>query len=197
MIVKLTVVCEEFYDTLSQPSFFEERIPPFTAGVNPTWDCPTAVDGWLKPQRLLHAVSYALPRVTSALGTCAGVRDALKPASRIFRGVGSHGSVLQPTAGFASFVSTGTRPTSRGSVTEPTVPWGMTAWERDAPRNLASMTRLRMGAPVTAPQDAPERGTNPVPPTSGERVLKPVRQQAGVPRAGEAPSFSTGRTSHP
>jgi len=30
------------------------------------------------------------------------------------------------------------------------------------------MTRLRMGAPVTAPQDAPERGTKPVPPTSGE-----------------------------
>jgi hypothetical protein len=129
------------------------------------------------------------PRVGSA--TDCGVRVVRQ------HGNPAHESVLQPTAGFASFVSTGTRPTSRGSVTEPTVPWGMTAWERDAPRNLASMTRLRMGAPVTAPQDAPERGTNPVPPTSGERILKPVRQQAGVPRAGEAPSFSTGRTSHP
>ncbi len=75
-----------------------------------------------KPERLVHAISYSLTRVTSAFGTCTGVRDALKPASRIFRGSGSHGSVLQPTAGFASFVSTGTRPTGRGSVTEPTVP---------------------------------------------------------------------------
>lgn len=58
------------------------------------------------------------------------------------------------------------------------------------------MTRLRMGAPVTAPQDAPERGTKPVPSTSGEKVLKPARQQAGFPRAGEAPSFTTGRMSH-
>ena len=31
-----------------------------------------------------------------------------------------------------------------------------------------------MGAPVTGPQDAPERGSKPAPPTSGEPVLKPT-----------------------
>ncbi len=35
----------------------------------------------------------------------------------------------------------------------------------------------------------------PAPSTSGETVLNPARQQAGFPRAGEAPSFTTGRMS--
>ena len=40
------------------------------------------------------------------------------------------------------------------------------------------------------------RDETPVPQTSGETVLKPARQQVGFPRAGEAPSFTTGRMSH-
>jgi len=35
------------------------------------------------------------------------------------------------------------------------------------------MTRFRMGAPVTAPQDASAEGRNPAPSTPGEPVLKP------------------------
>ncbi|SFI54051.1 hypothetical protein SAMN05443661_101229 [Natronobacterium gregoryi] len=179
-------------------SLNSERIPPFTAGVNRITRLlnPPSPTG-LKPQRLVRTASYVFARFTSAFGTCAEVRDALKPTSWVFRGEGSHGRMDHGSsdAGFASFVSTGTRSTGRGSVIEPTVPRGMTAWERDALRNRASMTRLRMGAHVTVPQDAPERGTNPVPPTSGEAVLKPARQQAGFPRAGEAPSFTTGRMS--
>ena len=37
------------------------------------------------------------------------------------------------------------------------------------------MTRFRMGAPVTSPQDAPGRGSKPAPSTPGEPVLKPNR----------------------
>jgi len=65
-------------------------------------------DGAEQPPTIAHrnpnayyTPSRTLARVASALGTCAGVRDALKLASRVFPGVGSHGSVLQPTAGFA------------------------------------------------------------------------------------------------
>ncbi len=175
-----------------------ERIPPFTAGVNRVTrllSLPSSTGP--KPQRLVRTESYVFPRVTSAFGTCAEVRDALKPTSWVFRGEGSHGRMDHGSsdAGFASFASTVNRPTGRLSVTEPSMPRGMTAWVRDALRNRASMTRLRMGVHVAVPQDAPDRGTKPVPPTSGETVLKPARQQAGFPRAGEAPSFTTGRTS--
>jgi len=61
-------------------------------------------------------------------------------------------------------------------------------------RNRASMTRLRMGAPVTAPQDAPERGTKPVPPTSGEGP-ETYSATGRDSSCGEAPSFTTGRMS--
>ena len=54
------------------------------------------------------------------------------------------------------------------------------------------MTRFRMGAPVTAPQDAPGRGSKPAPSTPGEPVLK-AEPDDRVPRCGrEAPPFTAG-----
>ena len=72
------------------------------------------------------------------------------------------------------------------------VPRGMTAWERAALRNRAAMTRLRMGTPVTAPQDAPGRGSKPAPPTPGESVLKPARHRAWVPPVWGSPAVNGG-----
>ena len=42
-----------------------------------------------------------------------------------------------------------------------TEPRGSTAWVRVTSRNRVTMTRLRMGARVAVPQDAPGRGTRP------------------------------------
>ncbi len=64
-------------------------------------------------------------------------------------------------------------------------PRGPTAWERATPRNRVAMTRLRVGAPVTAPQNAPERGMKPAPSTSGEPVLKPTGSRPGSPCVGK------------
>jgi len=57
------------------------------------------------------------------------------------------------------------------------------------------MTRFRMGAPVTAPQDAPGRGSKPAPSTPGEPVLKPNRT-TGFPAVEGKPAVYGGRGCH-
>jgi len=57
------------------------------------------------------------------------------------------------------------------------------------------MTRFRMGAPVTAPQDAPGRGSKPAPSTPGEPVLKPNRT-TGFPAVEGSPAVYGGRGCH-
>jgi hypothetical protein len=67
----------------------------------------------------------------------------------------------------------------REGVNRADVPRGTTATERATSRNRVATTRWRVGAPVTGPQDAPERGSKPAPPTSGEAVLKPTGNRPG------------------
>ncbi|MFB6113763.1 MAG: hypothetical protein ABEJ58_06630, partial [Halodesulfurarchaeum sp.] len=57
------------------------------------------------------------------------------------------------------------------------------------------MTRLRKGAQVAVPQDAPGRGSKPAPPTPGETVLKPNRIDR-VPTVVRSPAVSGGRGCH-
>ena len=93
---------------------------------------------------------------TQTLSMCLDVNVTTGSVVSQARGDGPHSTHVcgAPQARLMAFGRQGVT----GAGTEPR---GSTAWVRVTSRNRVTMTRLRMGARVAVPQDAPGRGTNP------------------------------------
>ena len=98
---------------------------------------------------------------TQTLSMCLDVDVTTGSVVSQARGDGPHSTHVcgAPQARLMAFGRQGVTGAERsGAGTEPR---GSTAWVRVTSRNRVTMTRLRMGARVAVPQDAPGRGTRP------------------------------------
>ena len=152
------------------------------------------------PKRLVHTATYAFARVPPTSGTCAEGRDAPKTNVRGFPGRRS------PRSAVPRYSGRGVRVVRKhGKSACVPAKCDRTAFDREVDASGESRSVKTTGDDTLGDGSTRDGasgrfrksgGVKPAPKTPKETVLKPARQQAGGPRAGEAPSVTTGRTSH-